>query len=447
MDDDHVASCVDKASRETDDSAISSFLEDSPVSGEAVADAVSAFILRHSCDKSTSHAENVGTTNRPFVVVTSGGTTVPLERRCVRFIDNFSAGTRGAMSTERFLEAGYAVIFLTRTGSQQPFSHLLPSADPPELVNRIACLAPPSAVSPAAASRGDPAPAADDSSGLPTATSSGCQASAAVGVGSRGPSEVGVGIRPEHAEAVGRVLRAQQACREDGTLLVIKYETIFEYLTYLRIIADQLRPLGPRAMLYLAAAVSDFYIPWSELVEHKIQSSNGPLVLHLHKVPKMLGALVHSWAPEAFVVSFKLETDQRILVDKASAALQRYGVHLVVANLLHNRKDVVTLVEPAAAHRDATASPEASSGAAAAAFAGAQGPAVHGAAEPGLGSAAGGGGYCGGAAVGARVMEVRRPAGDRDIERLLVAEVAARHGAFREAAAASATAATAAAAT
>jgi len=29
---------------------------------------------------------------------------VPLERRCVRFIDNFSAGHRGALSTEQFLE-------------------------------------------------------------------------------------------------------------------------------------------------------------------------------------------------------------------------------------------------------------------------------------------------------------------------------------------------------
>ena len=33
-----------------------------------------------------------------------GGTVVPLERRCVRFIDNFSAGTRGALSAEEFLE-------------------------------------------------------------------------------------------------------------------------------------------------------------------------------------------------------------------------------------------------------------------------------------------------------------------------------------------------------
>ncbi|CAI7870483.1 unnamed protein product, partial [Closterium sp. NIES-54] len=46
--------------------------------------------------------------------VTSGGTTVPLERRCVRFIDNFSAGNRGAASCEHFLAHGYSVIFLHR---------------------------------------------------------------------------------------------------------------------------------------------------------------------------------------------------------------------------------------------------------------------------------------------------------------------------------------------
>jgi len=34
------------------------------------------------------------------VCITSGGTTVPLEQRCVRFIDNFSSGQRGAASTE-----------------------------------------------------------------------------------------------------------------------------------------------------------------------------------------------------------------------------------------------------------------------------------------------------------------------------------------------------------
>ena len=33
----------------------------------------------------------------------------------VRFLDNFSAGTRGATSAEYFLRAGYAVIFMHRS--------------------------------------------------------------------------------------------------------------------------------------------------------------------------------------------------------------------------------------------------------------------------------------------------------------------------------------------
>jgi phosphopantothenate-cysteine ligase len=53
------------------------------------------------------HAPN-GRLERPVVCVTSGGTTVPMERNCVRYIDNFSAGTRGAMSTQEFLEARHA---------------------------------------------------------------------------------------------------------------------------------------------------------------------------------------------------------------------------------------------------------------------------------------------------------------------------------------------------
>jgi hypothetical protein len=48
------------------------------------------------------------------VMVSSGGTTVPLEQLTVRFVDNFSSGTRGSASTEYFLEKNYPVIFLYR---------------------------------------------------------------------------------------------------------------------------------------------------------------------------------------------------------------------------------------------------------------------------------------------------------------------------------------------
>lgn len=42
--------------------------------------------------------------NKKVAIVTSGGTTVPLEKNTVRFIDNFSTGARGATSAEYSLE-------------------------------------------------------------------------------------------------------------------------------------------------------------------------------------------------------------------------------------------------------------------------------------------------------------------------------------------------------
>ena len=43
---------------------------------------------------------NCGNSDVPIVLITSGGTTVPLELNTVRFIDNFSSGERGAVSAE-----------------------------------------------------------------------------------------------------------------------------------------------------------------------------------------------------------------------------------------------------------------------------------------------------------------------------------------------------------
>jgi phosphopantothenate-cysteine ligase len=57
-----------------------------------------------------------------FVLITSGGTSIPLERKTVRSIENFSTGQRGATSAEFFLKNGYFVIFMARDRSLKPFS-------------------------------------------------------------------------------------------------------------------------------------------------------------------------------------------------------------------------------------------------------------------------------------------------------------------------------------
>lgn len=41
------------------------------------------------------------------------------------------------------------------------------------------------------------------------------------------------------------------------------------------------------------------------------------------QVPKMLGTLRRTWAPEAFIVSFKLETDEQILTSKVMACVSQ----------------------------------------------------------------------------------------------------------------------------
>ena len=55
-----------------------------------------------------------------------------------------------------------------------------------------------------------------------------------------------------------------------------------------------------------------------------MQSAEGPPTISLQLVPKMLEPLVNLWVPNAYVVSFKLETDENLLISKARGALSKY---------------------------------------------------------------------------------------------------------------------------
>ncbi|KAK9462685.1 DNA/pantothenate metabolism flavoprotein [Lipomyces oligophaga] len=234
-----------------------------------------------------------------IVLVTSGGTTVPLENQTVRFIDNFSAGTRGATSAEYFLELGYAVIFLHRQFSLLPYSR--------HYSHSTHCFL----------------DFMEEKDGK-------------VVVGSKYQSEM------------LSVLRKYKDAKEAGLLLLLPFTTINQYLHTLRSLSLALQPVGPRALFYLAAAVSDFFIPPSRIPEHKIQSMAGgkKLIMDLDPVPKFLNRLVDKWAPSAMIISFKLETDRSILIFKARQALDRYSHQLVIGNLLQTRKQEVVFVLP-----------------------------------------------------------------------------------------------------
>jgi phosphopantothenate-cysteine ligase len=52
-------------------------------------------------------------------------------------------------------------------------------------------------------------------------------------------------------------------------------------------------------------------------------------VLRTSHRSRCAGRLRSEWAPRAYIISFKLETDAALLQSKAQKALQRYGVHAV----------------------------------------------------------------------------------------------------------------------
>ena len=253
----------------------------------------------------------------PLCLVTSGGTTVPLEINTVRFVDNFSAGTRGSASAEYFLKNGFAVIFLHREKSLKPFARHFSTCD---LLTAMEV---------------------EDEGNISIA----------------GDTSIAKHLKP----VVENVKKYQ------NNLCKVSFTSLSDYLWLLRSASQQLATTAEdnpsvHRLLYLAAAVSDFYIPAIQLPEHKIQSSQGApqvqlqlgrlaeiIILYFQLlvpvlVPKMLKPLVSLWASNCFVVSFKLETDPDILISKSRSALETYGHNLVIGNILVTRKRKVVMV-------------------------------------------------------------------------------------------------------
>lgn len=232
--------------------------------------------------------------NVKIAVVTSGGTSVPMEKAGVRAIENFSTGKRGAVSAEYFLKNGYFVIYLHRAECLLPFLRTMKDTWP----NRLNFF--------------DIFKVNSDEINLSN------------------------DIPAMFSNAIRDYIQYK------SKIFLITFTSPSDYLKHLQMICKTLNPFGNRVLLYLAAAVSDYYIP--DVPQHKIPSTSDDLVLTLKPFPKFLKQIVEVWAPKAYVVTFKLETDESILLHKAKEALQKYNHNIVVANLLQSRYRSVILV-------------------------------------------------------------------------------------------------------
>lgn len=152
-------------------------------------------------EKMTAFAEQHAAAGHRVVLITSGGTKVPLESRTVRFLDNFSSGRRGASSAEYFIELGYAVIFLHRHRSLYPYTRMFST------VNMLDAL----------------------------------KFRSSEGVSG---SSTEVVVNQQVLPNIAKVLKRYQEVKESRLLLPIEFSTLSEYLHLLKAAAQSLSTIG-----------------------------------------------------------------------------------------------------------------------------------------------------------------------------------------------------------
>ncbi|ETW51206.1 hypothetical protein PFMALIP_00766 [Plasmodium falciparum MaliPS096_E11] len=96
--------------------------------------------------------------------------------------------------------------------------------------------------------------------------------------------------------------------------------------------------LFPTHLVIMCAAASDFYIPYDEMHENKIDSNYSPLSIQLCLTPKFY-KIINSHFPLLKYCIFKLEDEEKILIDKSNERIKY--TDLLIANLLTQRYDYV----------------------------------------------------------------------------------------------------------
>lgn len=75
-----------------------------------------------------------------------------------------------------------------------------------------------------------------------------------------------ISVTPEKREDLLEVLSTYKAVHASGTLHSLTFVTVNDYLWLLRALSQELAVLRRNAMFYLAAAVSDFFLPRQKMV-------------------------------------------------------------------------------------------------------------------------------------------------------------------------------------
>ena len=75
-----------------------------------------------------------------------------------------------------------------------------------------------------------------------------------------------ISVKDESTPSLMNVIQKYKKVQQEGRLLHVEFTSLSDYLHLLRACSLTLANLGNSALLYLAAAVSDFYIPKDKMV-------------------------------------------------------------------------------------------------------------------------------------------------------------------------------------
>lgn len=76
-------------------------------------------------------------------------------------------------------------------------------------------------------------------------------------------------VKPDSVDVFAPILAKYKQARESQMILYVSFTSVVDYMWLLRAACECLAAFEERAVLYLAAAVSDFYIPQDMMVSRK----------------------------------------------------------------------------------------------------------------------------------------------------------------------------------
>lgn len=87
------------------------------------------------------------------------------------------------------------------------------------------------------------------------------------------PCAIFVLVKPDSLDVLGPILAKYKIAQELNKILYVSFTTVVDYMWLLRAACECLSSISKRALLYLAAAVSDFYVPSDKMVCFSISTS------------------------------------------------------------------------------------------------------------------------------------------------------------------------------